>query len=158
MAQVAGPVTIVKQGCFDADVVNALNANIVNTSFPNAPTVAATFSNSAIPFGNYTTAGTAVTLLAAGHPAGTYRVTMYAVITTTFATAANVGHTLGYTDDQGARTQTNTLGALVAGTTLSSVGNLRSTGATALTVTEIAGTSNATAGVMALSVIVERVI
>jgi len=158
MPQVAGPSTIVKQGCFDADVVNALNANMVNSSFPNDSTIVGTVNNSAVPFGNYTTAGTAVTLLAAGGAAGTYRVTIFAVITTTFVTAANVGHTVGWTDDNGAHTATNTLGALTAGTFLSSTNVFRSTGAAAITVTEIAGTSNASAGVMALSVICERLL
>src|SRR5262249_50916026 len=114
--------------------------------------------NGTVAFGNYTTTGTAVTLLASGHAAGTYRISLFAVVTTTFVTAANVGHTLGWTDYQGAHTQANTLSALTAGTFQSVAFVLRSTGAAALTVTEIAGTSNASAGAMALSAFVERLV
>src|SRR5262249_53972975 len=91
----------------------------------------------------------AVTLLASGHAAGTYRVSVFAVITTTFVTAANVGHTIGWTDDQGAHTQANTLSALTAGTFHTFVTNVRSTGAAAVTLTELAGTSKVWGGGMA---------
>lgn len=149
-----GLTALFKAGCFDNDNINTLNTNLANTSGQ----VGTPVNNSAVPFGNYTTTGTAVTLLPSGHPAGTYRVSLFAVITTTFVTAANVGHTLGWTDDQGAHTQANTLGALTAGTLQTVVTNVRSTGAAAITVTELAGTSNASAGAMALSVVVERLI
>ena len=146
-----GLVALVKEGCFDADNRNAVNAAIAAT-----PGLVGTAVNGTIPFGNYTTGGTVVTLLPAGHAAGTYRLSISAVVTTTFVTAANVGHTLGWTDDQGARTQVNTLGALTAGTNSLVTIPVRSTGAAAITVTEIAGTSNASAGAMALTVTVER--
>lgn len=149
--------TLTKQGCFDADVMNALNTTLGNLNAGTGGIVGST-NNGAVPFGNYTTGGTALTLVASGAPAGTYRVTIYAVITTTFTGATTVGHTLGYTDDQGARTTTNALGALTAGTLLTSTQTIRSTGAAAITVTEIATGANATAGAMALSVVVERLL
>lgn len=145
---------IVKQGCFDADVANSINGAFTNT--PGI--VGTTQNNSAVPFGNYTTGGTAVTILPSGSPAGTYRITVYAVITTTFTGATVVQHVLGYTDDQGARTVTFALGALTAGTLLTSTNTFRSTGAAAITITEQATVSNATAGAMALSVTLERLI
>jgi len=146
--------TLVKVGCFEADTLNALN-----TAFTNTPGLVGTSVNStAVPFGNYTTAGTAVTLLPATAPAGTYRVSISAVVTTTFVTATTVGHTIGWTDDQGARTQANALGALTAGTNSLVTTVIRSNGTAAVTVTEIATGSNASAGVMALSVTVERLL
>lgn len=147
--------TLIKAGCFEADSIN-----IINTALAAANTspgiVGTTLNNSAVPFGNYTTGGTAVTLLPAGAPAGTYRITISAVITTTFTGATAVQHNLGWTDDQGARTQTNALGALTAGTNQLVTATVRSTGAAAITLTEVGTVSNATAGAMAITATVER--
>lgn len=152
--------TLFKAGCFEADTINALNTNLtnVNTAFTNSPGLVGTPINGSVAFGNYTTGGTSNTLLASGHAAGTYRISVFAVITTTVTTAANIGHTLGWTDDQGAHTQANQMSALTAGTTQTVVTVVRSTGAAAITLTEIAGTSNAGAGAVALSAFVERLV
>jgi hypothetical protein len=159
------PSTLFKSGCFDADNINAINTNLTNvqTGLTNTQSqspglVGTPINNAAVAFGNYTTGGTANTLLAAGHTAGTYRVTMYQVITTTFTVATTVGCTIGYTDDQGARTVTNALGALTAGTLVSSTTTFRSTGVAAITATQIATGSNAGAGAMAHSAFVERLV
>ena len=148
---------LTKQGCFDADVMNAINTNATNI-VANTPGLVGTPINGSVAFGSYTTGGTSNTLLASGHAAGTYRISVFAVITTTITTAANIGHTLGWTDDQGAHTQVNTMGALTAGTTQTFVTVVRSTGAAAITLTEVAGTSNAGAGAVALSAFVERLV
>lgn len=153
--------TLFKAGCFDNDNINALNTNLtnINTAFSNSPGLVGTpINNSAVPFGNYTTAGTTVNLVATGAAAGTYRITIYAVVTTTFTGATAIQHNLGWTDDQGARTQTNALGALTAGTNQILTTTVRSTGAAAITLSEVGTVSNATAGVMALSAFVERLV
>jgi hypothetical protein len=146
--------TLVKAGALEADTLNALNSAFSST----AGVVGTPVNATAVPFGNYTTGGTVVTLVPAGAAAGTYRVNIFAVVTTTFVTATTVGHTIGWTDDQGAHTQANALSALTAGTfqTVSTI--VRSTGAAAITVTEIATVASATAGAMALSAFVERLV
>lgn len=146
--------TLIYEGAFTAETRNALNTAFTNT----AGIVGTPLNNSAVPFGNYTTTGTAVTLLPTGHVAGTYRITVSAVITTTFTGATAVQHNLGWTDDQGARTQTNALGALTAGTNQLLTTTIRSAGTAAITVTEVGTVSNATAGAMALSAVVERIL
>lgn len=152
--------TLVKAGCLEADTLNILNTALggVNTALASTPGVVANVNNGAVPFGNYTTAGTSVSLLASTGPAGTYRVSVYAVITTTFTGATAVQHVLGYTDDQGARTVTFALGALTAGTFLTSTDTFRSNGTAAITILEQGTVSNATAGAMALSVVLERLL
>jgi hypothetical protein len=153
--------TLFKAGCFDNDNINALNTNLtnVNTAFTNSPGIVGTpINNGALAFGSYTTGGTSNTLLATGHAAGTYRITVYAVITTTFVTSTAIQHNLGWTDDQGARTQTNALGALTAGTNQIFTTTVRSTGAAALVLNQVGTVANATAGAMALSAFVERLV
>lgn len=141
--------TIVKQGCFDADVANAINAITAAT-----PNIVTTNQNAALAFGGF---NAAITLLPSGHAAGSYRVSVYGVVTTTITVATSWALTAGYTDDQGARTftvstsSTMTAGAAEGGSTV-----VRSTGATALTITLTA--ASAGAGVVAYSVVVERVI
>lgn len=162
VAPVAGapPVTttIVKQGCLDADVVNAINQNTLNAGFPNDGFIAGSYVATAEPFGNFTTGGTAKTVLAASSAAGTYRVSIFGVVTTTFTGATAIQLNSGWTDDQGAHSSTHAFGALTAGTVLTAVDVIRSTGAAAITVTEVGTVSNATAGAMALSVVLERLL
>jgi hypothetical protein len=145
--------TLVKVGAFEADTLNALN-----TAFVNTAGLVGTPVNAVVPFGNYTTTGTVVTLVPAGAAAGTYRINIYAVVTTTFVGPTALQHNLGWTDDQAARTQTNALGALTAGTNQIVTTVIRSTGAAAITLTEVGTVANATAGAMALSVFVERLV
>lgn len=141
-------IAIVKQGCFDADVANALTSGI--------PGIVASNSNPAVTF-TVLAAATAVTLLPVGHTAGTYRVNIYGVVTTTITTATSWLFPLGFTDDQGARTPTAvTSSTMTAGTAIQVSYTLRSTGATALTITPTS--TSAAAGQIAYSVVVERLI
>jgi len=146
--------TFPHQGCFDASAASDLSG-VLNANFAS---LTGTAVNATVPFGNYTTAGTSVTVLPAGQPAGTYRISLFAVITTSFATSTAIQHVLGWTDDQGAHTQTNALSALTAGTFQTVSTMVRSTGTAAITVLEQATVANATAGAMALSVVVERLL
>jgi len=107
----------------------------------------------------------AVNMLPATAPTGTYRITLYGVITTTFVTNTQDTITFGWTDDQGARTVVYTTAAITAGTLLppvsSTISNsitVRSNGTAAITYTPNVTGSAATAGVMAVSILVERVI
>jgi len=139
---------LTKVGVFDADSVNALNNAMAAT-----PDIVATNANAAAS----ATAFAAITLLPASHPAGTYRVTTAAVVTTTITVATSWLFTIGYTDDKQAQTPTvSTSSTMTAGATQSGSFMFRSTGATALTVTPTA--ASAGAGVVAFSVLVERII
>ncbi len=138
-----------RQGAFDADAMNA-----INTNFANTPNIVATQSNAALAFGSF---NAAITVLAASHPAGTYRVSVYGVVTTTITTATSWALTLTYTDDQAARTNTiSTNSTMTAGAIQGASSLIRSTGATALAVNLVA--ASAGAGAVAYSVVVERVI
>lgn len=100
-----------------------------------------------------------VNLLAAA-PAGTYRISFYIVITTTFVTNTSVTFTISWTDDQGARSVVTTLGAptLTAGTTAQVSQLIRSTGATAISYKPgVTGTA-ATAGAASFSVVLEQLV
>lgn len=107
----------------------------------------------------------AVNMLPATAPAGTYRITLYGITTTTFVTNTQETITFGWTDDQGARTVVYTTAALTAGTQLpplsSTISNsltFRSNGTAAVTYTPAVTGSAATAGAMAVSILVERLI
>lgn len=107
----------------------------------------------------------AVNMVAAAGPAGTYRFTLYAVTTTLFVTNTEETITLGFTDDDEAETVVWTTAALTAGTKLppvsSTVSNsvtFRSTGTAAITWTPNVTGSAATAGAMAVSIVLERLI
>lgn len=142
-----GLTTLTKEGCFDADARNTVNANAANTTG-----IATTNTNAALAFGSF---NAAITLLPAGHTAGTYRVSVGGVVTTTIATATSWAFTLGYTSDQGANTVVaSTSATMTAGTNQGGALLVRSTGATALTVTLTA--ASASAGVVAYTVLVER--
>src|SRR5271166_1928884 len=93
--------SLVKQGAFDNDImaqINALQAAndilIANVNAPN-PYVSGT---TGLGFALFNSAA-AVTLMPIGAPAGTYIVSLYAVLTTAFATNTNWVITLGWTDD-----------------------------------------------------------
>jgi hypothetical protein len=147
-----------RQGAMDNDAMNAINTAFTTIVANTGGIVGTPINNSALAFGSYTTGGTANTLLASGHAAGTYRITLYGVITTTFVTSTAIQHNLAWTDDQGARTQTNAFGALTAGTNQIVTTTVRSTGAAALVLNQVGTVANATAGVMALTAIVERLV
>ena len=145
-----GQPALFRQGAFDADAMNAINANFANTT----PIVGTPINNAALAFGSF---NAAVTVLPAGHTAGTYRVSVYAVVTTTIVTATSWALAITYTDDQAARTNTiTTSSTMTAGTIEGASSLIRSTGATAIAANLVA--ASASAGVVAYSVVVERVI
>lgn len=140
-----------RQGAFDADAMNAINNNFAAT-----PNIVATQVNTALAFGSFN-ATIAVVGMPAGHAAGTYRVSTYGVVTTTITTATSWALQAAYTDDQGARTFViSTSSTMTAGAVQGASVLIRSTGATALTMNLVA--ASAGAGVVAYSVLVERVI
>lgn len=140
--------TVLIEGAFDYSDRAAINSNFTNT-----PGIVASSVNSAFP---YTSFGTAITLLAAGAAAtGTFRVNITGVVTTTITTATSWLFTIGYTDDQGARTPTvATSSTMTAGTVEQGSYLFRNTGAAAITVTPTS--ASAAAGVIAYSVVLER--
>lgn len=160
---VTAPTTLFKAGCFDNDNINTLNTNLTNfntgftNTLANSPGIVNTVNLSAAAFGIWNTAA-AVNLAAASAPAGTYRITLYLVITTTFVTNTAVVATFGWTDDQGARTLVVTGGALTAGTTMIGSQLIRSNGTAAITYTPSVTGSAATAGNASVSAILERLI
>jgi hypothetical protein len=113
--------------------------------------------NGAQPFGSYTTAG--VVLLTTTLPAGTYRLSLYGVITTSLSgnSVSAAGITLGYTDDDQAQTKATAYSAITAGGVAELVYVFRSTGAAAITLTGTATTGNPTAGASQVSGILERI-
>jgi hypothetical protein len=125
------------------------------------PEIVGVFSNAAVPFGSFTTAGVVISTLApATAPAGTYRLSVYGDVTTTIAggSVSAAGVTLGWTDDEGAQTLANALSSLTAGTAkLQNTYTFRSNGTAAITITGTATTGNPTSGVVALSAILERI-
>jgi hypothetical protein len=139
--------------------------NVQNVSFGNAslsaPQVVGVLNSAAVGFADYTTAGVLIsTLLPAGAPAGTYRLSLYGVITTTLTgnSVAAPGLTLGYTDDDQAVTKETVFsGGTAAGNVAELVYVFRSTGAAAVTLTGVCTTGNPTAGVTAVSAVLERV-
>lgn len=144
--------TLVKAGALEADTLNVLNS-----AFNNTTSIVATNVATAQAFGVFNT-GAAINLLPSTAPAGTYRVSFYIVITTTFVTNTAVTGAFGWTDDNGAQTLTVTGGALTAGTTLLASQLIRSSGSAAVTFTPAKTGSSASAGAAAWSVIVERVV
>jgi hypothetical protein len=103
---------------------------------------------------------TPVTLVASGAGnAGTYRASLYLVISTTFVTNTTVNISLGYTDDQQAQAPIAiSTSTLTAGTSIQTTFTLRSTGGTAITYKPGVTGSAATAGAAAFSVVLERLI
>jgi hypothetical protein len=120
---------------------------------PQSALVVGSVSNAALAFGSF---GTAVQLLPAGR-AGTYRVSIYGVVTTTIVTATSWSFALGYTDDKQAQTPTAvTSSTLTAGAEQQIVFTFRSTGATAITITPTA--ASISAGVIAYSAVLEQLL
>lgn len=143
-----------RQGCFDADAMNAINTNISAANNTAPGIVGTSINNSALAFGSM---NAAVTVVPTAHPAGTYRVSVYGVVTTTIVTATSWALAITYTDDQAARTNTiTTSSTMTAGAIQGSSSLIRSTGATAIAANLVA--ASASAGVVAYSVVVERVI
>lgn len=101
----------------------------------------------------------AVNLLPAAAPAGTYRASIYLVLTTTFVTNTTVNIALGFTDDNGAQAPvTVSTSTLTAGTAVQISYTFRSTGATAITYKPGVTGPAATAGAASFSVVLERLI
>ncbi len=103
-------------------------------------------------------AAAAVTLVPTTAATGTYRISLYGVTTTTFVTNTEETITFGWTDDHGAQTVTYTTAALTAGTTLIGSQLVRSVTGNAITYTPNVTGSAATAGAMAVSIVVEQLI
>lgn len=144
--------TLVKQGAFDADIENQINALAAANDV-----MVALVNTTAIGFAAFNSAA-AVTLLPATAPAGTYLANLYAVLTTAFATNTNWVITLGYTDDYQA--QTNALvssSTLTIGTYVSASCTFRSNGTAAVTYTPSKTGSSATTGVVALTLAIQRI-
>ena len=89
---------------------------------------------------------------------GTYRISLYAVLKTAFATNTDWGYTFGWTDDYQAETWTVESGTLTIGTTQVGSQLIRAVTGTAVTYTPIVTGSNATTGVAATSIVVEKLI
>jgi len=126
---------------------------------PFGPTVVGATSGSQA-FGQFTTAGVVIATLAASTaPAGTYRLNLYAVVTTSLTgnSISAAGLTLGFTDDDTAETVTNALSAVTAGGKIENTYTFRSNGTAAITITGVATTGNPTAGAVAVSAILERI-
>jgi len=144
---------ITKQGCFDADVMNQINAIMAA-----GDSLVAIVSNPGLGFAAFNSAA-AVTLLPAGFPAGTYECNIYAVLTTAFATNTTWNFSLGFTDDATAQTPiVLTSSTLTINTAVSAYYVFRSTGATALTYTPGKTGSAATTGVVAFSLTIQRLL
>lgn len=141
------PYTLIKQGVFDSDLESQVNAN-----FMVQDAIVATSQNTALAFGSF---GTAITLLPVNAPAGTYTVSVYAVVTTTITGATSWSFVVGYTDDKQAQTGTvSTSSTLTAGTAEQGQFFFRSNGTAAVTVTPTA--TSISAGVVAYSIVVQR--
>jgi hypothetical protein len=134
--------------------------NVQSVTFGNAqisnPQIVGNFINTTAPFGDFTTAG--VSLFSQTLPAGTYRLSLNAIVTTTLSgnSVSAAGITLGYTDANGAETKTNALSAITAGGNVATSFTFTSTGTAPITLTGIATTGNPTAGVVSVSAIIER--
>jgi hypothetical protein len=140
---------IIKQGCFDNDVAAQINALMAGGDL-----LVASSQNAAFGFAGF---GTAITLLPSSAPAGTYIISATDVITTTITTATSWLFTVGYTDDQGARTPTVcTSSTMTAGAVEQGNYTFRSSGTAAITFTPTA--ASAAAGVIAYSVTLQRIL
>jgi hypothetical protein len=121
------------------------------------PQIVAIVNNAAIGYAVFNSAA-AVNLLPTTAPTGTYRISLYMVPTTTFATSTEEVITFGWTDDDKAQTVAYTSSAQTAGTITIGSQLVRFVTGTALTYTPSVTGSSATAGVMAVSIVVERLI
>lgn len=128
---------------------------VASAGFGAAQVVAAV--NASLAFGIWNT-GAAVNLLPTTVPTGTYRISLYLVTTTTFVTNTEEVVTFGWTDDDQAQTLAFTTSAKTAGTTLVGSQLIRVVTGAAVTYTPTVTGSGATAGVNAVSIVVERLI
>ena len=144
---------LIKQGCFDADIMNQINALLAGQDILVAST-----SQLLQGFAVFNTAA-AVTLLPATAPAGVYEVNIYLVLTTTFVTNTTVNITLGFTDDAAAQAPiVATTSTLTAGAAAFGAYTFRSNGTAAITYTpKVTGTA-ATAGAATFSIAVQRLL
>ena len=115
------------------------------------------FDNAALGFAVFNSAA-AVTILPATALTGTYRISFYMVPTTTFATSTEEVITFGWTDDKQAQTAVFTSSAESAGTITQGDQMIRTVTGTAVTWTPSVTGSAATAGVMAISIVAEKMI
>jgi hypothetical protein len=144
---------LIKQGCFDNDVMSQVNA-----LFQAQDVLVATTSNAALGFAAFNAAA-AVTLLPSTTPAGLYEVNIYGVVTTTFVTNTTWNFSLGFTDDAAAQSPiVLTSSTLTAGTGVFAAYTFRSNGTAAITYTPGKTGSAATAGVVAFSLAVQRLL
>lgn len=157
-AVLAGLSTITEEGAFSSDQRLQINSNFssVANNFANVPGIVATVSAS-LGFAVFNSA-VAVNLLPTTLPTGTYRISLYMVPTTSFATSTEEVITFGWTDDYQAQTVAYTSSAQTHGTITIGSQILRAVTGAALTYTPSQTGSSATAGVMAISIVVERLI
>ncbi len=127
--------------------------SIVGLGYPQIQAVV----NSSVGFAVWNV--TTVATLLAAPTAGTYRATFYGVMTTAFAASVTgTTLTLGWTDDSAAATVAYTAAAVTAGANFSCTQTFRST-ATPITYTmQYAAAKTTTAGVVALSIVLERIV
>lgn len=145
--------TLVKAGCLENDTIN-----ILNTAFNNTTSMVANNVATGQGFAVFNTAA-AVTLLPATTPAGTYRVSAYFVITTTFVTNTTVNISFQWTDAQAAQSLiVATTSTLTAGTSASGTALINSNGTAAITFKPGDTGTAATAGVANWYVTVERLL
>ena len=144
---------LVKQGCFDNDVM----ANVNALAAANDVLVASS-QNSALAFGSI---GTQITLLPATAPAGTYLFTCYGVITValTGGSVSGFAFPISYTDDFQAQTPTvATVSATSTGSVCQGSYMFRSNGTAAIKFTPNYLTGQPTAGDIAYSVVLQRIL
>jgi hypothetical protein len=148
-----------KEGAFDGDVRRYVDAWIASSD----PLVAT--SQTGIPGAGSTLTfaglGTAITLMPATAPAGTYVFTVYGVCTTTLTgnSVSGFSFVLGFTDDKQAQTPTAaTISSATAGAVAQGQYTFRSTGTAAITFTPTSLTGAATAGAIAYTVTLQRLL
>jgi len=100
---------------------------------------------------------TPVTLLSTA-PAGTYRISVYMVVTTLFVTNTSEIITIGWTDDHGAETLAVTASSVSAGTIAVGSQLLRVAGGSNITYTPSVAGGVASAGAASFSIVLERLI
>ena len=128
--------------------------SIVGLGYPQIQAVV----NSSVGFAVWNV--TTVATLLASPVAGTYRATFYGVMTTAFAASVTgTALTLGWTDDSAAATVAYTAAAVTAGANFSGTQTFRSAANDAITYTmQYAAAKTTTAGVVALSIVLERIV
>ena len=146
---------IIKQGCFDNDVMSQINSLEAANDI-----LVASSQSAALAYGSL---GTAITLLPATAAPGTYLFTCYGVIVTALSggSVSGFAFVLGYSDDYQAQTPTAaTVSATSAGTVCQGQYMFRSNNATAAAITFTPNylTGAPTAGKIAYSVTLQRIL